>query len=311
MLRHVPEKLYPVRTAVGTTERFEVTVEVHQGSALSRFLFAMVMDCLTEDVRNKASWTMIFADDVVICAERQEEVEERLKRWRRALEDRGMRISRKKTEYLCVGGREEEDDGELKMQGEVPRVTEFRYLGSTAQADGGSEIEVMKRIAAGWNNWRKVSGVLCDRKALLSVKSKLHKVVVRPEMLYSTETLSVTQRMEKKLEVAEVRMLRFECGNTRLDKVKNEEVRSKLKVGQLGIKMRERRLRWFGHVMRREKRYLGRRVMSMEVGKRKRGRPKRRWKDYIREDLKAAELEEADAQDRRKWKRCVRTGDPT
>ena len=51
-----------------------------------------------------------------------------------------MRISRK-TEYLCVGGRED-DEGELKMQGEnVPRVTEFRYLGSTVQADGDSEIE--------------------------------------------------------------------------------------------------------------------------------------------------------------------------
>ena len=113
------------------------------------------------------------------------------------------------------------------------------------------------------------------------------------------------------MEVSKMRMLRFECGITRLDKVKNEEARSKLKVGQLGVKMREGRSRWFGHVMRREKRYVGRRDMSMEVEKRKRGRPKRRWKDCIREDLKAAKLEEADAQDRRKWKRCVRTGDPT
>ena len=63
-----------------------------------------------------------------------------------------------------------------------------------------------------------------------------------PAILYSTETLAVTQRMEKKLEVAEMRMLRFECGITRLDKVKNEEVRSKLKIGQLGVKMREERL---------------------------------------------------------------------
>ena len=76
-----------VRTAVGTTERFEVAVGMHQGSALSPFLFVMVIDCLTEDIRNEVPWMMIFADDVVICAERQEEVEERLERWRRALED--------------------------------------------------------------------------------------------------------------------------------------------------------------------------------------------------------------------------------
>ena len=132
---------------------------------------------------------------------------------------------------------------ELKMQGvKVPRVTEFRYLGSTVQADGGNEIEVTKRIAAGWNSWRKVTGVLCDRKVPLSVKGKLHKVVVRPAMLYGTETLAVTQGMEKKPEAAKMKMLRFECGVARLDKVRNEVIRSKLKVEQLGAKMREGRL---------------------------------------------------------------------
>ena len=115
----------------------------------------------------------------------------------------------------------------------------------------------------------------------------------------------------KKLEAAEMRMLRFECGVTKLDKVRNEVIRRKLKVEQLEAKMREGRLRWCGHVERREKGYIGKRVMAMEVGKRKRGRPKRRWKDCIREDLKAVNLEAVDAQDRRKWKRGICTGDPT
>ena len=51
--------------------------------------------------------------------------------------------------------------------------------------------------------------------------------------------------------------------------------------------------------------------MAMEVGKRKRGRPKRRWKNCIREDLNVVNLEAVDAQDRRKWKRGICTGDPT
>ena len=42
----------------------------------------------------------------------------------------------------------------------------------------------------------------------------------------------------------------------------------------------------YGHVLRREDEYVGKRVMAMEVpGKRRRGRPKRRWLDSIRNDL--------------------------
>ena len=114
------------------------------------------MDCLTEELRKEAPWTMMFADGVVISSESKAEVKERLKRWRSTLEDRGMHISGTKTEYLCMGGEEEED--ELKMQGvKVLRVTEFRYLKSTVQTDGGNKIEVMKRIAVRWNSWRKVT----------------------------------------------------------------------------------------------------------------------------------------------------------
>ncbi|KAK3518224.1 hypothetical protein QTP70_033929, partial [Hemibagrus guttatus] len=83
-----------VRCAVGQTEEFKVEVGLHQGSALSPFLFAIVMDQLSEEVRQEFPCTMMFANDIVICSESREQVEENPERWRFALERRGMKVSR-------------------------------------------------------------------------------------------------------------------------------------------------------------------------------------------------------------------------
>ncbi|KAK3561907.1 hypothetical protein QTP86_019031, partial [Hemibagrus guttatus] len=181
-----------VRCAVGQTEEFKVEVGLHQGSALSPFLFAIVMDQLSEEVRRESPWTMMFADDIVICSESKEQVEENLERWRFALERRGMKISRSKTEY----------------------------------------------------GYRKISA---------RIKGKVYRTVVRPAMLYGLETVSLRKRQEAELEVAELKMLRFSLGVTRLDRIRNEYIRGTAHVGRLGDKVREARLRWFGHVQRGER----------------------------------------------------------
>ncbi|KAK3520014.1 hypothetical protein QTP70_010851 [Hemibagrus guttatus] len=170
-----------VRCAVGQTEEFNVEVGLHQGSALSPFLFAIVMDQLSEEVRQESPWTMMFADDIVICSESREQVEENLERWRFALERRGMKVSR-------------------------------------IQSNGECGKEVKKRVQAETVSLRKTG----DR------------------------------RQESELEVAELKMLRFSLGVTRLDRIRNEYIRGTAHVGCLGDKVREARLRWFGHVQRRE-----------------------------------------------------------
>ncbi|KAK3566282.1 hypothetical protein QTP86_030576 [Hemibagrus guttatus] len=241
-----------VRCAVGQTEEFNVEVGLHQGSALSPFLFAIVMDQLSEEVRQESPWTMMFADDIVICSESREQLEENLKRWRFALERRGMKVSGSKTEYMCVN--EREGSGTVRLQGEeVKKVQEFKYLGSTVQSNGECGKEVKKRVQAGWNGWRKVWGVLCDRKISARIKGKVYRTVVRAAMLYGLETVSLRKRQESELEVAELKMLRFSLGVTRLDRVRNEYIRGTAHVGRLGDKVREDRLRWFGHVQRRER----------------------------------------------------------
>ena len=114
-----------VRCAVGTTESFKVKVGLHQRSALISFLFAVIMDRLMDEVRRKPPWTMLFADDIVICEETREGVEQRLESWRYALERKGMKVSRSKTKYLCING--ENDDETVKMENtKVPRVKEFK-----------------------------------------------------------------------------------------------------------------------------------------------------------------------------------------
>ncbi|KAK3567280.1 hypothetical protein QTP86_016086, partial [Hemibagrus guttatus] len=231
-----------MRCAVGQTEEFNVEVGLHQGSALSPFLFDIVMDQLSEEVRQESPWTMMFADDIVICSESREQVEENLERWRFALERRGMKVSRSKTEYMCVN--EREGSGTVRLQGEeVKKVQEFKYLGSTVQSNGECAKEVKKRVQAGWNGWRKVSGVLCDRKISARIKGKVYRTVVRPAMLYFLETVSLRKRQESELEVAELKMLRFSLGVTRLDRIRNEYIRGTAHVGRLGDKLREARLR--------------------------------------------------------------------
>ena len=207
----------------------------------------------------------------MICEETREEVERRLESWRYALERREMKVSRSKTEYLFINGGN--DDETVKMEDtKVPRVKEFKYLGSTVQESGSCEREVKKRVQAGWNGWRKVSGVICDRSLPARVKGKVYSSVVRPTMVYGLETVGVTKKQMEEIEVAEMKMLRFAMGVMRKDKIKNKYIMGIVKVEQLGIKMREGRLRWYGYVMRSDQEYVGRRVMEMELpGKEKKG----------------------------------------
>ena len=83
-----------------------------------------------------------------------------------------------------------------------------------------------------------------------------------------------------------MKMLRFAMRVTRKDKIRNEHIRSTVKVERLGMKMKEGRLKWYRHIMRRDKEYVGRKMMEMELpGKRRRRTPKRRFLDVVKKDI--------------------------
>ncbi|XP_070015931.1 uncharacterized protein [Nicotiana sylvestris] len=120
-------------------------------------------------------------------------------------------------------------------------------------------------------------GVLCDKNVPPRLKGKFYKVVVRSAMLYRAECRPVKKSHVQKMSVAEMRMLRWMCEHTRKDKIRNEVIRDKMEVASMEAKLRESRLRWFGHVRRRN---IDASVRSCErltiAGLRKgRGRPKK------------------------------------
>ena len=130
-----------VRSSVGETEGFEVKVGLHQGSALSPFIFNIVMDVITQDLRETVPWCILYADDIVLCAERREDLEVKLERWRAALEGRGIRISRSKTEYMCASIDGDGGDS-IRMDGEeIKKVHKFKYLGAMVDASNTGRVE--------------------------------------------------------------------------------------------------------------------------------------------------------------------------
>ena len=86
-------------------------------------------------------------------------------------------------------------------------------------------------------------------------------------MLFVLEMVALKERQEAELET-----LRFSVGVTRMDRIRKEHIRGTTQVRRLGDKVREARLRWFGHVQRRNSEYIGRRMIKMELpGRRQRG----------------------------------------
>ena len=156
-----------------------------------------------------------------------------------------------------------------------------------------------------------MSGVLCDRKLPARVKGKMYKSVVRSAILFEKETVVVTERQVGKMEATELKMVRWALGVTRKNKIRNKYERRTAKIAKLGDKLWNTRLRWYGHVKRREEGYVRKRMMEMAVpGRRKKGKQRRRSMDLAREDLKSVGAKKGDEIDWVKWRILWRGGDP-
>jgi hypothetical protein len=126
-------------------------------------------------------------------------------------------------------------------------------------------------------------------------------------MLYGAECWPTKRRHIQQLSVAEMCMLCWICGRTRLDKVGNNDIRDRLGVAPIGEKLIQQRLRWFGHVHRRPPRGIIRWDNNVKRG---RARTNLTWKETIKRDLKEWNIPKELCLDRSAWKETIHVLEP-
>ena len=109
------------------------------------------------------------------------------------------------------------------------------------------------------------------------------------------------------LQWAEMRMVRLMCGVKLKDRLPSKELTERLGIDDIALVLQQNRLRWYGHVLRKDYDDWVKKCMEYEVeGPRPRGRPKRTWREVVWEDCQAHKLNKEDAMDHSKWRKMIK-----
>jgi len=118
--------------------------------------------------------------------------------------------------------------------------------------DGDADAAVEARIRIGWNKFRQLVPLLTNKDASLIVRGRLYSSCVRSSMLHGSETWPVRKENVVALQRAEMRMVRWIYGVKQKDRLPSKELRERLGIDDIASELQQNRLRWYGHVLRKE-----------------------------------------------------------
>ena len=191
-------------------------------------------------------------------------------------------------------------------------VSNFRYLGDVLADEGGAELAIIARIKSAWGKFWELKSILRSKKISLKVKGQMYASCVRSCMIYGSETWALKKDSETKIQRTENKMLRLMCNVRLKDRVSSEELRKRIGVEPIKDVLVRNRLRWLGHVERRDNENWVKKSFNMEVqGKGRAGRPRKSWKEVVTADMRSCGLKLTDAQDRVKWRLAIGRKRPT
>uniref|UniRef100_A0A8C6M1L2 Reverse transcriptase domain-containing protein n=1 Tax=Nothobranchius furzeri TaxID=105023 RepID=A0A8C6M1L2_NOTFU len=270
-----------VRIAGSKSGSFPVRAGLRHGCPLSPILFITFMDRISrhsqgvEGIRfaGLRIRSLLFADDVVLLASSERDLQLSLERFAAECEAAGMRISSSKSETMVLIRKRVECL--LWVRDEVlPQVEEFKYLRVLVTSEGKLEHEIDWHIGA-------ASAVV---KRELSQKAKLsfYRSIYVPTLTYGYELWVVTERTRSRIQAAEMSFLRRVAGLSLRDRVRSLVIREGLGVDPLLLYIERSQLRWLGHLVRMPPgRLPGEVFRAHPTGRRPKSRPRTQWRDYV------------------------------
>jgi len=152
-------------------------------------------------------------------------------------------------------------------------VDKFCYLGDMVSVDGDADAAVEARIRIGWNKFSHLVPLLTNRDISMIRIGRLYSSCVQSSMLHGSETWPVRKENEVVLQRAEIRMVRWMCKVKVKVRVPSKELRQRLGIDDIILILQQNRLRWYGHVLRKEDTDWVQKYMEYEVeSSRPRGR---------------------------------------
>ena len=255
---------------------------------------------------------MQYADDAAIVAGAAMELQNELGVMEAQFSRVGLMMNTDKTEVMHSAGVGQP----ISIRNEVLNETsEFTYLGSIISNSCTLDREINNRISKASASFGQLSErVYLNRNIKLSTKIKVYQAIVISILLYGSETWTLYSKQLKLLNTFHLRCLRRILRITWKDKVPNNDILSRCGCDSIHSMIAERMLRWAGHMQRMPNERLPKAVFYSEMaeGTRPVGRPKKRYKDQLREILKKCSIDpnnfETLADDRASWRMAVHHG---
>ncbi|XP_054621698.1 uncharacterized protein vopp1b isoform X1 [Dunckerocampus dactyliophorus] len=309
-----------VRIAGSKSDPFPVKVGLRQGCPLSPILFIIFMDRISRRSQGVEGFrfggcrieSLLFADDVVLLASSSRELQLSLDWFAAECEAAGMRISTSKSKSMVLARKRVECH--LQVGDEIlPQVEEFRYLGVLFTSEGRMEREIDKRIGAASAVMQTLHrSVVVKRELSQKAKLSIYWSIYVPTLTYGHELWVMTERTRSRVQAAEMSFLRRVAGLSLRDRVRSTVIRERLRVEPLLLRIERSQMRWLGHLVRMPPgRLPGEVFRASPTGKRPRGRPRTRWRDYVsqlaweRLGIRREELDEV-AGERKIWASVLR-----